>query len=89
MSNEPFSVIVWCWHDQLTNAMCMRLTRVDTSEEVRLSEGAFLLHITTSEDPLVVRCLVRHLSSGRQAYIQGGANLPAFVKDCLLNGSAS
>lgn len=31
-----------------------------------------------------MRCMLRHTTSGSEAYIQGGLNLRAFVKDCLL-----
>ena len=42
-SSDTFSIIVWFWHDQLTNATQLKVVRVDTSEEVQLSDGSFLL----------------------------------------------
>ena len=89
MSSETFSVIVWFWHDQLTNATQLKVVRVDTSEEVRLTDGSFLLRISRDGETSVERCLIRHISSGREAYIQSGPNLRAFVKDCLLQNSGS
>lgn len=85
MSSETFSVIVWFWHDQLTNASQLKVVRVDTSEEVQLTDGSFLLRISRDGETTVERCLLRHISSGREAYVQGGPNLHAFVKACLLN----
>ncbi len=89
MSSETFSVIVWFWHDQLTNATQLKVVRVDTSEEVRLTDGSFLLRISRDGETSVERCLIRHISSGREAYIQSGPNLRAFVKACLLNNDES
>jgi len=63
--------------------------RVDTSEEVRLTDGSFLLRISRDGETSVERCLIRHISSGREAYIQSGPNLRAFVKACLLNNDES
>ncbi len=84
MDNEEVSIIIWCWHDPQTDITQLRLVRVDTSEEVPLKEGAFLVRISTDAKTLVVRCFLRHIASGREAYVQGGPNLRAFVKDCLL-----
>src|SRR5690348_7571171 len=85
MDNEEISVIVSCWHDLQTDATLLRVVHVGTSEEVHLSEGNFLLRISIDADTAVQRCLIRHLASGREAYIQGGPNLRAFAKACLLN----
>jgi len=85
MSGETFSVIVWLQHDQLTNATQLKVVRVDTSEEVNLSDGSFLLRISRDENALIERCLIRHIASGREAYVQGGSNLRAFVRACLVN----
>lgn len=63
--------------------------RTDTAAEVHLTDSSFLLRISEDGNPPVVRCLVRHLVTGREAYIQGGPNLLAFVKNSLLNESAS
>ncbi|GAC1360598.1 MAG: hypothetical protein NVSMB38_44490 [Ktedonobacteraceae bacterium] len=86
MSNKTLSFIVRCKRDLLlTNAILLYLVRVDTNVEVRLSEGTFLLRIATDEQTAVERCFIRHLTSGREAYVQGGPNLRAFVEACLLN----
>ncbi len=89
MDNEEISIIIWCWHDLRTDATQLRLVRVDTSEDVPLSDGSFLLRISLKKDSSVLRCYIRHIASGREAYVQGGPNLRAFVKTCLLNGNES
>lgn len=89
MSTETFSVILWCWHDPRTDALQLRVTRVDTGEEIHLNDGSFLLRISLDADASVLRCLVRHTTSGREAYVQSGLGLREFVKDCLLEGTGS
>lgn len=91
MITEAYSVIVWCWHDRHTDTIRLRMIRVDTEEEVRLREGAFILRILIDEDASMVRCYIRHIVSGREVYVQSGSLLRAFVKDCILddNGSSS
>jgi hypothetical protein len=89
MSGETFSVIVWCWQDPQTGATRLRVVRADTAEEVQLRDGAFLLRISMDEHTQVERCFIRHIVSGREAYIQSGPNLRAFVKDCLLQSGGS
>jgi hypothetical protein len=85
MDNEELSVIVWCWSDLQTEATLLRMVSVATGEEVHLNSGSFLLRISIDAKASVTRCFIRHIASGREAYIQGGPNLRAFVKDCLLN----
>src|SRR5690348_5997301 len=89
MSSEMFSILVWCWHDSQTNITHLRLVDVDTAEEVRLKEGNFLLRISRNESSSVERCLIRHIASGREAHVQGGSRLRAFIKACLLEESGS
>ncbi len=89
MSDETFSLIVWNWRDQLTRATNLKVVRVDTNEEVLLNAGSFLLRIARNENDTVVRCYIRHIPSGQEAYIQGGPNLRAFIKACLLDNRAS
>jgi hypothetical protein len=71
----------------LTNTNQLKVVRVDTNEEVHLSDGSFLLRISRDEHTSVQRCLIRHIASGREAYVQGGSNLRAFIKACLLSNS--
>lgn len=87
MSSDDLSVIVRCWYDPQTNANRLQVVRVDTNEEVRLSDSSFLLRISLGERGSVLRCFIRHLASGREAYVQGGSGLRAFVRACLLKSS--
>ena len=89
MSHKTLSVLLWCWHDRQTNTTQVRIVDVATGEEVRLKEGTFLLRISSNKSSSVERCLIRHLASGRQAYVQGGSQLRKFVKTCLLDSTES
>lgn len=84
MSNELFSLLLHCWHDTQTDVMQLRLVRADTGEEIHLNDGTFLLRIFLDTDPTTHRCLIRHLASGREAYIQSGLTMRTFIKTCLL-----
>lgn len=88
MSSEVFSVIVRCWYDPQSGITQVRVVRVDTAKEVHLSDSSFLLRISADGNAPFKRCFIRHLTSGREAYIQGGPNLLTFIKDCLLKTSA-
>jgi hypothetical protein len=89
MGNEEFSIIIRCWHDPQTDLTQIRLVHVDSGEEVLLKDGAFLVRISTDAKTLVVRCFIRHIASGREAYVQSGPKLHAFVKECLLTSEES
>lgn len=89
MSGETFSVVLWCWHDLRTDAMQVRMVNSDSGEEIHVEDGAFLLRIWKDEHDTVYRCLLRHLASGREAYLQGGPNLRAFVKACLAGSESA
>ena len=85
MSSKTFSIIVRCWYDQQADATQLQVVRVDTAKNVRLGDGSFLLRISLDETAPSGRCFIRHLASGREAFVQGGPSLHAFIKDCLLN----
>ena len=89
MENEELSVIIWCWPDSQTNTTWLRAVDVATGEELHLSGGSFLLRISIDAKASVTRCYIRHIASGREGYIQGGPNLRAFVKACLLKSDES
>lgn len=89
MENEELSVIVWFWPDLQTNATRLQVVSAATGEEVLLNDGTFLLRISIDVKSLITRCYIRHIVSGREAYVQGGPKLRAFVKDCLLRSGES
>jgi hypothetical protein len=73
------------WHDSPGGALLLHLVNVDGSAEIRLAEGLLLLRVTANEEGALYRCYVRHIATGREIVMQGGADLRAFVADCLLN----
>src|SRR6266702_5882984 len=82
--NEVLSLLVWCRHDRQTDALQLQIVNVNTGKEVYLKEGSFLLRVFSLENASVQRCFIRHIASGREAYLQGGLHLQTFVKECLL-----
>jgi len=88
MSSNTFSLIVKCSYDSQTDSTHLQVVRTDTAEDVPLGSGTFLLRISVEEAASVERCYIRHIASGREAYVQGGPSLRAFVKTCLLNGGS-
>jgi hypothetical protein len=89
IDNEEFSITIRCWHDVQTGIIQLRLVRVDTGEEVPIKDGSFLLRTSKDANRSLVRCYIRHIASGREAYVQGGLKLRAFIKDCLLKSEES
>jgi hypothetical protein len=84
MSSDQFSILVRCSHVPQTEITQLHLVGVDTGKEVHLNEGIFLLRIYTEEDGAVMRCQIRHITSGSEVYVQGGSNLRAFIQAYLL-----
>ena len=89
MSRAALSLIVSCEYDLQSDTTQVRLVRVDTGDNVRLRDGSFLLRCSMNRGASVQRCLIRHIASGREAYVQVGPRLRDFIKDCLLNTSES
>ena len=84
MNSDSISLIAWLRHDLKSDAMQMWIVHVDTGEPVGMQDGGFLLRITKDTATSAERCHIRHITSGREAYVQGGPNLRAFFKDCVL-----
>ncbi len=89
MSRPVLSLIVSCEYDLQSDTTQVRIARVDTGENVRLREGSFLLRCSLNGRASAQRCLIRHIASGREAYVQVGPGLRDFIKDCLLDTSES
>ena len=81
-----YSFIVWYWHDGRTDATQLRVVRADTGEDVHLTDGSLLLRVSSQPGTLTTRCLIRHMKSGREVYLQSGQHLQNFVQDYLLEG---
>jgi hypothetical protein len=86
MSKSLFSIIVKCWHDPQTDNTRLQVVRTDTAEEVRLDNSSFLVRISADETTMVERCLIRHIASGREVYVQSSPGLQTFIKSCILTG---
>jgi hypothetical protein len=84
MNGETCSFTVRVLRDQHTNATRLQVVRVDIAKEVFLSSNTFLLRVSIDNGGAVERCFVRHIASGREAYVQSGPGLGAFVQECLL-----
>ncbi|HLI05060.1 MAG TPA: hypothetical protein VKV40_00660 [Ktedonobacteraceae bacterium] len=87
MAKNMFSIIVKCWREQQMGPTHLQVVRTDTAEEVVLNAGSFLVRIVVDEADQVERCLIRHINSGREVYIQSGTGLRAFIDACLLTGN--
>lgn len=83
-SSEIYALLVRCWHDAQTNATQLQVIQADTGKEIQLNNGTFLFRVSVDSDPSTFRCLIRHLESGREAYIQSGQAMQAFIEHCLL-----
>jgi len=81
MDVEEISVIIWCWHDLQSDTTKLRVVSVDTGEAMHLSDGSFLLRISMDRNASLLRCLIRHIASGSEAFVQSGLNLRTFVID--------
>lgn len=84
MAKSVFSIIVKCWYDVQGEATRLQVVRTDTAEEVPLGNGSFLVRVSVDEATQVERCLIRHITSGREVYVQSGSSLSAFITSCLL-----
>jgi hypothetical protein len=84
MSSALFSFVIWCRHDLQTGALQVHVVDVDTSKDVLFKDSTFLLRVFVDESTSVPRCFLRHISSGREVYLQSGSNLLPLIKDCLI-----
>jgi hypothetical protein len=84
MGLQTFSLKVSCWRDPPTNTTQLQVVWVDTGEEIKLKDASFIIRIF-SDGATIERGLIRHIASGREAFIQSGAGLRSFIEDCLLN----
>ncbi len=83
MTKNVFSIIVRYWYDPQTDATRLQVMRTDTAEEVLLDSSSFLVRISVDETAKFERCLIRHIASGREIYVQSGPGLQSFIKSFL------
>lgn len=89
MDSSVFSIIVKCWYDTRGGEARLQIVRTDTAQEVHLGASTFILRIPVGESATLERYHIRHIASGREAYVQGGPGLRNFIKTCLLNNNGS
>lgn len=81
---DNLSVTIQCWRDRDSGTTRLRVERLDRREEVEIADGTFLLRVAVARGRPMERCYIRHIASGREAYVQGGPGLSAFVQASLL-----
>ena len=86
---EEYAFLVWCRYDAQGDTNQLRIVHVSTGQNLHLDCDTLLLRITIDPDAAILRCHVRHLASGREAYIQSGAHLQAFIQSCLSQANTS
>jgi hypothetical protein len=79
------SFMIQCWQDLHSARKLVRIMRVETEQAVPIETNSFLLRFMYSDGGRVERCYIRHIVSGREAYLQGGPGLSEFVRECLLD----
>jgi hypothetical protein len=84
VDNDFFSIILQCQHTSQQGIAELQVVRVDTAELVPINDCSFLVRFTRDKKA-VERYLIRHLTSGREAYIQSGSDFSAFIRDCVLH----
>ncbi len=76
--------MIRCWREAHRCLISVQVVSSASAQEVSLKDASFLLRIWGEGEQQVERCQIRHLESGREAYIQSGTSLLAFLHDCLL-----
>lgn len=84
MNNDFFSIILQCQHTTQQGITQLQVVRVDTAEIIPINDCSFLVRFSRNKKG-VERYIIRHLTSGREAYLQSGSNFSTFIKDCALH----
>ena len=84
MSTTTASFVIQCWQALHTSIKLVRIVRIETEQTVPIATNSFLLRFTHSDDGRSERCYIRHIASGREAYLQGGLDMGNFVRECVL-----
>jgi len=50
---------------------------------IDLESSLFLIRLSTDTSKAVERCMIRHIASGREVYVQSGTGLSRFIRECL------
>ena len=84
MNNDFFSIILQCQHTTQQGITQLQVVRVDTAELVPINDCSFLVRFY-KDKKAIERYLIRHLTSGREAYLQSGSDFSSFIKYCVLH----
>jgi hypothetical protein len=85
MSTTTASFVIQCWQDLHPRNRLVRVVRIETEQTVPIATNSYLLRFMHTDDGRIERCYIRHIASGREAYLQGGPGLSNFVCECVLN----
>ena len=92
MADESVSLLLQVWQESNNGGARLRALRIDGqpgTSELRFKEGTFLLRIAVDQGRMSERCFIRHIPTAREAYVQGGSSLRAFIQDCLLDRASA
>ncbi len=82
------SFVVQSWCGDGSGPMCWRLCRVHDQEELRLPDASFVVRAWIDDQEQMVRCVVRHVSSGREVQFQSGERAVEFIRDWAAQNAA-
>jgi hypothetical protein len=77
-SDEGVSLIVRCWGELQGATPEDRVQGI-----VELESSLFLIRLSADTGKATERCMIRHIASGREVYVQSGAGLSRFIRECL------
>ena len=81
--SEYISFIVSSWQDKANPAMRWKVHCTRGDQELSFPDATFVIRTWIEEDQQVVRCLIRHVQSGRQVQFQSGQRALEFLRAWL------
>src|SRR6187401_1328759 len=78
VSAEGMSLIVRCRCEPPRTAPEDRMPGT-----VELESSLFLVRLSVDTGTSVERCMIRHIATGREVYVQSGAGLSRFLSECF------
>ena len=81
--SEYISFVVSSWQDSANPAMRWKVHSTRGDQEIRFPDATFVVRTWIEEDQQVVRCLIRHVQSGRQVQFQSGQRALEFLRAWL------
>jgi hypothetical protein len=77
------SYLLRAWREPRTGTTRLRIVHIDDEAELVLVDGLFLIRVLSEAGTAVHRYCIRHVASGREAYVQGGKDFDAFLVEYL------